>query len=562
MFKSIKLSTGLLLFCIVLIAGFIRIAGLGTHLPSMHRDELGIAYNAYSLVLTARDEHGVGPFPINFKSFGDYKLPGTIYLTAAGIKLLGLSVFSVRLPNAIFATALIPLAYFFALELFQKKRIAIFSALFSCLSFWHIHNSRNIYEPIIGLTFSIAVVLSLLKARKHNIWLIPALILSVVSFFFYNAPLILLPFMFLIFFAIFFKEFARSNIFLRIGGGLLFIVLAMFSILTLGGVNKSRINTTVFTNLNTYAIAEHVHYLHVAGVPFQAARIFMNKGTMIIIGVLRGYFSAFNLQYLFVGGNSSPWHSLENIFLGNENLFILPLSAIGLFAIAYRAYKKSREAWFFLLFLAVSPIANAVTIDVPSINRLMDFHFLLLVGAAYGVEVLLSLPRKKNLYNLFGKLMLAGYALHFVFFAVMYTYLYPKNLHLLWYSKVPDVVKLVQEKIHEVDAVYVTENIDLGYIYFAFYSKYDPKLFQQEADWYEHGFSKVASFGKYIFFDGPGKGTAMTPEIISKYFQNGRKKVMVVAPYGAGGSLEGREIVLNEDKKTGWEIYFVERERE
>ncbi len=90
----------------------VRLIGFGTVPPELNRDEAALGYNAYSLIHSGKDEWGT-PYPIVFRSFGDYKLAGYIYALIPGIKLFGLSIETVRLPSMIGGILLVFGAYLF-----------------------------------------------------------------------------------------------------------------------------------------------------------------------------------------------------------------------------------------------------------------------------------------------------------------------------------------------------------------------------------------------------------------------------------------------------------------
>src|SRR3989344_5210772 len=91
----------LFIIAIIILAAILSLYKLGEVPSGLYQDETAIGYNAYSLLETGKDEHGVS-YPLYFKSFGDYKLPVYIYLTAFSVKTFGLTGFAVRLPSAVF----------------------------------------------------------------------------------------------------------------------------------------------------------------------------------------------------------------------------------------------------------------------------------------------------------------------------------------------------------------------------------------------------------------------------------------------------------------------------
>lgn len=136
----------LLLGGISILAFMLRTVYLSDNPPGFFCDEASIGYNAYSVLTTGKDEHGVW-FPLFFKAFGEYKSPLQIYLTIPFIALFGLNEFSTRLPSAVLGTASIIAVYFLAKELAGKKEpIGLISAFLLAVSPWHIHFSRIAFE--------------------------------------------------------------------------------------------------------------------------------------------------------------------------------------------------------------------------------------------------------------------------------------------------------------------------------------------------------------------------------------------------------------------------------
>src|SRR3990167_2733917 len=89
-----------LLLLVLAVAAILRLWGLGTNPPHLTNDEAALGYNAYSILITAKDEHGEF-MPIVFKSFGDWKPGLYIYLTVPWVAIFGLNEFSTRIVGAL-----------------------------------------------------------------------------------------------------------------------------------------------------------------------------------------------------------------------------------------------------------------------------------------------------------------------------------------------------------------------------------------------------------------------------------------------------------------------------
>src|SRR3972149_10232950 len=158
------------LFAIVLIAIttiFTRFTGLSQIPPHLSNDEISIAYDAYSISKTLRDEHN-DFLPISFQSHGTYKAPLTIYLASIPTFLLGNSEYSVRLPSAILGSLSVFLLGFLVYELSKNKNVALITSSLLAISPWHIYTSRMVLESNVALFFVIGGLYLFFYARSRN----------------------------------------------------------------------------------------------------------------------------------------------------------------------------------------------------------------------------------------------------------------------------------------------------------------------------------------------------------------------------------------------------------
>src|SRR5687767_8793153 len=122
-----KSVSAVLLVLIILLSFTLRFYKVTEVPPSLNWDETSIAYNAYSILKTGKDEWGQS-FPIHFKSYGEYKLPTQIYASIPGIAVFGLNELGVRITPVIYGTLTVALLFFLGRALFQSSLAGLVSA--------------------------------------------------------------------------------------------------------------------------------------------------------------------------------------------------------------------------------------------------------------------------------------------------------------------------------------------------------------------------------------------------------------------------------------------------
>ncbi|MBD3279511.1 MAG: phospholipid carrier-dependent glycosyltransferase, partial [Candidatus Pacebacteria bacterium] len=389
----------LILGCLFGLAVFLRVYQLAKVPYALHRDELAIGYDAYSIFKTSHDHHGVGPWPINFQSIGDYKLPGLIYTTALSIKFLGLNSWAIRLPTALLASLLIPLSYLLVKELFNKQKPALITALLITFGIWHLTASRNVYEPAVAVSFSALMLWLFLKARQHSWWLVPTWLVFTLACFFYNAPLLLLPWLFLAIAVIYHAQFWPKKNSLKRWQSLAFFIgmfLSVVSILVIfSQVNAGKTGATIFFNpeIIIQTQAQQLN-LMLWGVTAKLAYLINNQFTFTALYFIKGYLSSFDLNYLFFLGDHNPWHSLRELGFGQFNLALLPILLLSIGLLIKKLPQLTKPEKVLLSYLLISPLANAITIDAPITNRLMDFHLAVAILIGWGIWQFLTIKTR------------------------------------------------------------------------------------------------------------------------------------------------------------------------
>jgi len=154
-------KTFLFLLVILAIAAFFRLWQLDSIPPSLWPDE---AINANTAVNILDSKTFQVFYPENHGREGFFFL-----LISFAFSAFGISVWSFKLVPALAGILTVLGQYFLALELFRKKSVALLSAFFLAISFWHINFSRIGFRAILApliLTFSFYFFFRGLRTKK------------------------------------------------------------------------------------------------------------------------------------------------------------------------------------------------------------------------------------------------------------------------------------------------------------------------------------------------------------------------------------------------------------
>ena len=110
--RKLKNKSFIFLTLIILFAGFIRFYQLGNIPAGLTNDEANAAYDAYSLLHTARDQWNTFLPVNNFIGFGDFQPPMFRYTSIIPIAIFGLNQFSIRFVSALAGVLSVLVLYF------------------------------------------------------------------------------------------------------------------------------------------------------------------------------------------------------------------------------------------------------------------------------------------------------------------------------------------------------------------------------------------------------------------------------------------------------------------
>ncbi len=451
------------LILIVSLAAFLRLYKLDSIPMSLNWDEVAAGYNAYTIANWGMDEYG-NKFPIVFKSFADDKHPVHIYITAALVKIFGLSDFVSRSSSAVIGILAVVAIYFLAKELLQSEIAALFSALFLAVSPYHIHFSRGLWENNFALFFLTAGASMLLVGLRKSNYLAPLSFLFFgLSFFSYHSAKVVVPIVVLLICLINIKALFKNKALLVSS----VLVTLFFGILI---IKDTRI--LGFARMGQTKLSNEV-------------------------SIFDNYKKHFTYSYLFEIGDQGPRSSVKVI--GEFYKIDLILSIIGLAALIYK--KKWQAFAIVLTWLLIAPIPSSVSsIDPSAIRGIFTIIPVLLLSAS-GTEALIVLFKNKWLKIIATLIILGFLSKEAVNYLDYYVNIYPVKEAIEWQYGMKEIVEF-SEKNPYFYRVYVDKIRQQPYIFFLYYLQTPlPELLKtvkyDESE--SKSFNTVVSFDKYRF---------------------------------------------------------------
>src|SRR3989344_3372942 len=359
---------------IILILGLlVRFIGLDRLPSSLNWDEVSLGYNAYSLLLTGRDEWNQS-FPTSFRAFGDYKLPLYVYAAVPQVKILGLTELAVRFPSALAGFLLIPIVYVMVRRLFPRiASAALISALLVAISPWTWFLSRLALEANLAVLISV-LGLTLLISRRY---LLSSLLLGM-SLWTYNSFRLFVPALLLMLVLLHLKPvFKHFKQLILPTAAFVFLFIPMVqSLLSPGG----QVRLHWLNILDSGAIAEIEQRRNTSSWPAPWPTLFYNRPITFAIKFSQNYFYHFLPNFLFIKGGDHYQFSVQN--QGLLSWVNLPFFYLGILVLL-RSQSKYKS--LLLTWLLLAPIPGSLVRDAPHTLRAVTMLPLPMLFSSLGV---------------------------------------------------------------------------------------------------------------------------------------------------------------------------------
>ncbi|MDO8638543.1 MAG: glycosyltransferase family 39 protein [Candidatus Daviesbacteria bacterium] len=469
----------LLLSFILLLAIILRVIAINQSSPALNWDEAALGYNAYSIIHTSKDEYG-NFLPLNLKSFGDYKPAVYAYLDVPFVAILGLNTLAVRLPAILFGVLAVLFLYLLTNELFKNPNLSLLTALMLAISPLSIGFSRPAFEAGVAFSLDLLGTLLVIKSFKNPKLLVLSALIFGISLFTYQGSKLFLVTLLPLLYLFFRKEFKnRQTIFLS--AVIFFIFLSVAGLLT---VFLGQANRLQAVNLFAYPrIDQQINQL-VTDTGWTKTdprfQIFYGEWFAYIKGLIERFSIYFSPKMLFVDGDYNIRHRVPD--LGVFYYFSIFLVPAGIYFLIQKNLKifQLLFAWF-VISIIPAVLSRDLISTLRALNILLPVSILEGAGIYYLWELVkLKIPR---LLPLFGVILATIILFNFLIFADRYFIHLPKEYSKDWlYGYQQSIEKLANlMSFKKYDRVIFTDYYGQPYIYYLFYTKYDPVKYQLQA---------------------------------------------------------------------------------
>lgn len=384
--------------------------------PGINGDEAAIGYSSALISKTGFDSKG--KFLPLFTTVGwpDWKQPVTIYSTVLIFKLFGVSYFNLKLVSVLFVLLSGITIFFLAKEFFEEKSAVISLVIFLTIPIIMIQSHLAIENiaplPIVSFWLWMLVKYTKIKKNKYLIFSAIALGISLYSY---------------------------------LGLRLIMPVLAFLSICYIYYLNNGLKLGRRIINLNSLIVflvtlAPFLFSLLVIKDQYPAAVFALNKPRNITSyqEFLLPYVSSFDLSFLFMKGDATPYHST-----GREGMFLLatlPLFILGLFKVAY---DRKPLYLFILMIFILSPILYGLPGSIHRASRLIVLIPSYIILTMLGFRLLFEMKSRLKFYLI--PIIWIFILLNYSFFLKDYWFDYPQRVNQSFEMPVHTVYEKVAE---------------------------------------------------------------------------------------------------------------------
>lgn len=493
------------LTAILAIAFFFRFNKVTQNPPSLNWDETSIAYNAYSILKTGKDEWGV-KYPLNFKSYGEYKLPAQIYASIPGIAIFGLNELGVRITQVVYGMLTVLLIYFLASKIFKDKRVGLLSAFVLATSTWHIQLTRASFESSFSVFWVTLGAIVFIKGFENRKYWVYSVVPFVISIYTYNAARIFTPLLIITLFLIYQKDILKNVKVFLISLGIFLISITPIVFSFISGEASARFK--LVSIMDDPGFVQRVNKARGAtNLPEPLPKLIHNKVTHFAYVFTGNYLSHFTPNFLFINGAGHRQHHVQEI--GQLYWVQAPFILLGLYFV-FR--KKEKWKWLIISWLLLTFIPVSITVDsIPNALRTVLAVIPYSLLTAYGFWQVMDFLKNKKLFRISIILISTAIFLYqFIKFQNNLYNTYPKLYSRDWQYGYKQAVNYIKDCYDKYDLIVFSRTYGEPHMFTLFYLNWDPSKYQKDPNlirFESNDWVWVLRFDKFYFPDLGDDGT-------------------------------------------------------
>jgi len=461
-------------FVIAIIAVVVRLWQLGAVPWGLNQDEASIGYDSFAIGLTGYCRNGYR-FPIYPIGFGNGHGPLYTYLSIPAIRLLGLSIFSVRITNALLSCIAVFTSYFLIMRLTQSRIAALLGFFFMATAPTLIISSRWALDGSPPPAFFILALYFFIRAtdsQKTVSYVLSAIFFAVICYA-YGPVAVVVP-VFLFFSCIYLIYHKKITVIQLLLSAFAFIVIIA--------------PVALFMALNVFEFAPDFS----RGIFMTYPRFTGNRAdTIFLDGFEPSNFLA-GLEMMIFQPDDLIWNSVPGF--GTTFLFTAPLIMMGIFLSFYRTKIKKYNPLFFvcIYFIASVFMVGLIQQNINRVSVVYPALVLLIVYAVYEIG--------KRLRYLAAVICLFVMISFGAFVGTYFSDNYRQEFDRAFFYSFGDAVELAMEKTDDV--IFVTQrNMNMPGILTLFYSGILPQQYFNTVVYHNPNeeFRWEASFDRFVF---------------------------------------------------------------
>jgi len=472
----------------------------------MVQDEVGLGYSAVSIAETGKDEWGES-FPLFFKSFGDYKPPAFIYLTAGLYKLIGWHQVLPRITSAIAGIFTVFLSILWIKRITKSKRLGLLAGLVVATSPWAIHLSRMALESNLALTFFMAGLLFMSSQKSLKKTALSAVFFSLSSYSYHSYKYLIILFLIAYIFSIILLNLKKLKEYQQLLKNLV-LILILSSLLSLpiffAKGATGRMSQTLLLgsegSYNTYKYHENNCHVTLSQINPQLniiCRVQYNKFTRPILTLLDSYVQHLSPGFYFFSGDEVVGRNPVQMGQFYPILFIFWICGV------LKIIKNPKQQLLVIIGFLTAIIPSAASGDLHAIRLSTAIPFLLLtiiLGYQYFQEKIYKHYLIDYLFVAILLLLTTNFSIKYM--SITHVGLENPPTYLSFAKKIAVIAHDYIEQDYTVFADY--DLYPEPHIYYAYWNKIDPVVTQQSFAnvlLEQKGFSRPKQFGEKMIFE-------------------------------------------------------------